>query len=71
MQLVPVHSVEEHPDLGFSFFGEEAVEEVKKFVAEVVNKEVAPTSSVLDQIRAVLLSEVTEDPAPQDAVPPS
>ena len=61
----------EHPELNFSFFSEEAVEEVKKFVVEAANKEAIPTSLMPNQIGADLSPEVAEGPAPQDTTPPS
>jgi len=60
-----------HPELGFSFFGEEAVEEVKKYAAEVTNKEVVATSPVPEQTGVHLPSKDVDNLTPQDATAPS
>lgn len=39
---------EEHPKLDFSFFGEEVVEEVKKFATQAAGKEAILASSMPD-----------------------
>ena len=71
LQCVSFHPVEEAPELDFSLFGEEAMEEVKKYTVEAAEKDVVNASPMPDQAGVDLSTEDADKLAPQDAAAPS
>jgi len=49
-----------NPEMDFSFFGEEAIEEVKRFTTQVVEEIAIEASTALDQSGAVIPVENIE-----------
>ncbi|XP_052198118.1 uncharacterized protein LOC127805003 [Diospyros lotus] len=60
-----------HPDLDFSYFGEEVVEAVKKYVVDATNSRVVATKPEPNQTLVDFFAEDAGNLAPQDAATPS
>ena len=60
-----------HPELDFSFFGKDAVEEVQKFASLAAKKKTSEASTSLDQSGVVPPTEGTADPHAEEPTPPN